>query len=121
MNYWIFVHKNINEDTGKTFVDLLSKQNWVFSSYYKPQKDDVIIFYLGGPKYMYFAGEAKLTSDILPPNRDPIGDRDNYPIKTMVEFDNIDRWNGKKIYLTRRDIRDKLNFIRNIKYIIKVI
>jgi hypothetical protein len=104
---------------GRVKYQLLEKKNWGFHSS-RPvknriqslQKDDIIIFYIGGQDCKYFAGEARIVSDVYSPNRETIGGPENYKLDFMVSFDNIDLWNDKKIYLTR-NARDKLKFIKN--------
>ena len=119
MNCWIFVLKvkDKNKSTGESFIQLLEKKNWGFQSS-RPiknkinslQKGDIILFYLGGQNYMYFSGEARLDRNDYLPNRPSIGD--SRKLDSMVSFDNIDLFYGKKIYLTRA-VREKLEFIKN--------
>jgi len=118
MNYWIFVHSDENVD--KTFLQLVELKNWGFKST-RPiknriaslQKGDIVVFYLGGPNCKYFSGEAKLTSSAHSPTRQSIGGPKNYEIDSMVDFDGIDLWNGKRIYLTSDYVREKLRIVKN--------
>jgi len=83
MNYWIFVHRGENIASDQTFPQLLEKKNWGFRSS-QPirnkikslKKNDIIVFYLGGQNCKYFAGEAKLVSNVYPPTRATIGGPD---------------------------------------------
>lgn len=117
-NYWIFVHSG--KDADKTFSRLLELKNWGFETA-RPiknkinslQEEDIIVFYVGGPNGKYFLGEAKLTSDIHSPKRQSIGGPREMSLDSMVNFDNIDLWGGKRIYLTDRYMREKLSFIKN--------
>lgn len=118
MNYWIFVHTGINAD--KTFLQLLELKNWGFEST-RPiknrinelQKGDVVVFYLGGVKGKYLSGEARLTSNAHTPTRESVGGPKYAKLDSMVDFDNIDLWNGQKIYVSDPYIRQKLGFIKN--------
>jgi hypothetical protein len=118
MNYWIFVHKS--EDTRRSFSQLMSLQNWGFFASTPTknkidalQEGDTIIFYVGGPAGGFFAGEAKLTSGTYKPTRESLGTKKDRPLDAMVNFDEVDTWNGKKIYLKERSIRESLSFIKN--------
>jgi hypothetical protein len=77
------------------------------------RKDDIIVFYLGGNNCKYFAGETKLVTNAERPTRESIGDPVDYKSDYMVSFDVITEWDRKRTDITNRDIRDKLNFIKN--------
>ena len=118
MNYWIFVHSEENVD--ETFQQLIKAGDFGFITK-KPtrkkieslKKYDVIIFYLGGSRGGYFSGEAKLTSDVHEPTREYIGRQREDRMDAMVDFGDVDLWGDKKVYLTDRSTRDKLDFIKN--------
>lgn len=118
MNYWIFVHTGENAD--KTFEHLIGLKNWGFQAT-KPiknkvmtlQRGDVIIFYVGGSNGGYLNGEASLVSNVHAPARDSIGGSKDAKLDAMVDFDNVDQWGNKRLYVTERSIREKLNFIKN--------
>lgn len=120
MNYWIFVV--VGNNAEEIFSQLLVLKNWGFWKT-KPtrkkiealRKGDKIIFYIGGAKDRYYlAGEARLISDLTKPNRESLNFPERGPLDGLVYFDNIDLWNGKKLYLTEL-VREKLNFIKNKK------
>lgn len=118
MNYWIFVHKS--EDTDRSISQLMNLQNWGFfesvptkSKINALKEGDVIIFYVGGSIGGFFVGEAKLTSGTYKPTRESLGTKKDRPLDAMVNFGGVDLWNGEKIYLKERSIRDQLNFIKN--------
>jgi len=120
MNYWIFVHKGEKVDAAKTFRNIVNLGNWVFmvtkpikNKIMSLRKDDIIVFYLGGNNCKYFAGETKLVTNAERPTRESIGDPVDYKSDYMVSFDVITEWDRKRTDLTNRDIRDKLNFIKN--------
>lgn len=118
MNYWMFVHSGENAD--KTFLRLLELKNWGFETT-RPiknrisllQKGDVIVFYVGGPNGKYLAGEARVVSDVHPPSRSSVGGPRVFNLDSMIDFDCVDLWGGKKIYISNRSIREKLKFIKN--------
>ncbi len=117
MNNWIFVLGG--RDTDKVLLHLLKKKNWGFwlnkhirNKVEFLKKGDTIVFYVGGSKGKYFSGEAKLTSEPYKPDRESIGHPERGPLDIMVNFDNIDLWNSKKIYLTK-EARNCLDFIKN--------
>ncbi len=119
MNYWIFVLRSKNIASDQRFSQLLNKKNWGFQSscpvknkINSLQKDDIILFYLGGQDCKYFVGEARIASGVYHPDREIIGGPENYKLDSMVSFDKIDLWNSKKLYLTS-EIRNRLNFIKN--------
>jgi hypothetical protein len=120
MNYWIFVHKGESISADETFPQLLEKKNWGFRS--SPpvknkinslQRNDIVLFYIGGENCKYLSGEARLVSSSYPPTRPSLAGREGSEIDAMVSFDNIDLWASKKIDLTRRDVRNRLKFIKN--------
>ena len=119
MNYWIFVHRGENISADKTFPLLLEKKNWGFqcsrpvkNKINSLQKDDVVVFYIGGQNCKFFLGEARLVSSAYSPTRISIGGPESYKLDSMVSFDEIDLWNSKKLYLTE-DVRKQLDFIKN--------
>lgn len=106
MNYWIFVHKANN-----TFLQLKEKGNWGFKKRINElQKGDIVIFYVGGPNGKYLSGEATLTSNAHPPTREPV---DGIKNNCMVDFDNLNSWNGQQILVKDPCVRQKLGFIKN--------
>jgi hypothetical protein len=118
MNYWIFVHTGINAD--KTFLQLTELKNWGFET--KPliknrinelRKGDVVVFYVGGRNGKYLSGEARLTSNAHTPTRESVGGPKNVKVDSMIDFDNMDLWNGQKIHVSNPCIRQKLGFIKN--------
>lgn len=119
INYWIFVHTG--QEANKTFLEMIKvEKNWGFETT-RPirnrinvlQKGDVIVFYVGGKNGRYLAGEAKLTSGVHSPNRESVGGPKVGKLDSMVDFTDIDQWQGKIIDLTDRYNRERLNFIKN--------
>lgn len=119
MNYWIFVHTG--KEANKTFLKMMEvEKNWGFETT-NPiknkintlQKGDVIVFYVGGKKGGYLAGEAKLKREKGKPTRESVGGPKVAKLDSMVDFTDIDRWQGKIIDLTNRCNREKLSFIKN--------
>ncbi|MEI8344917.1 MAG: hypothetical protein WCG06_02475, partial [Candidatus Omnitrophota bacterium] len=116
-NYWIFVHGGENAD--KTFLKLIESKNWGFQSNSQIKNKisslrggDIVIFYTGGPSGKFFSGEARLSSAAHSPSRHSIG-VEHTKMDSMVDFDNVDLWGNKRIYLTERKVREKLSFIKN--------
>ncbi|HHT9138409.1 MAG TPA: hypothetical protein ACFYEK_14345 [Candidatus Wunengus sp. YC60] len=118
MKYWIFVI--VGKDAPEVFNFLLEKKNWGFWKT-KPtrkkieslRKGDKVVFYIGGQKGKYLAGEATLSSDLCKPNRESLNFPERGPLDALVYFDEINLWDNKKVYLTDQFIRDKLDFISN--------
>lgn len=119
MSYWIFVHTG--KEANRTFLKMIEKEkNWGFertqpirNKINALQKGDVIVFYVGGKNGGYLAGEARLTSEVHDPTRESVGGPKAGKLDSMVDFNNIDLWQGKIIDLTDRHNREKLDFIRN--------
>ena len=118
MNYWIFVHTGTNAD--KTFLQLTKLNNWGFeitrptkNRINELRKGDAVVFYVGGRNGKYLSGEARLTSNAHTPTRESVGGPKDVKLGSMVDFDNIDLWNGQKIYVSNPYIRQKLRFIKN--------
>ena len=118
MHYWIFVHKS--EDVNNSFPQLMKLKNWGFK-FSQPitkkikavQKGDIVIFYVGGSGAGYFSGEAILKSNVHEPTRESLGGTKDSVIDVMVDFDNMNMWDGEKIDLTQRSNRVRLGFIKN--------
>jgi hypothetical protein len=106
MKYWIFVHKNEEDDkeTPESFERLFKgEKNWVVPSSarvnpHELQPGDIVVFYLGGPYCMYFSGEARLATGARKPD----------PTRKSI--------GGRTISLKEEvGIRENLNFIEDTK------
>jgi hypothetical protein len=118
MRYWIFV--NVDDDNPDNLEHLLKAKSWGFEikkitrkKIEALQPGDKIVFYAGGKKGRYLAGEAVLTSSAHAPTREPIGGPKDMKLNAMVDFEKVDQWNNRRVYLTDRAIRDRLDFIKN--------
>jgi hypothetical protein len=116
MSYWIFVLSGKNADF---FDDLKHAGSWGFQTNSQIRnkidqlrKDDIVLFYVGGPKGKYLAGETRLASDKEAPTRASIGDTE-VKLDAMFKFGPIDPWEGKRIDLNDKSIRETLGFIKN--------
>lgn len=117
MNYWIFVLGKTNPEA--ILECLIEKENWGFwkesrvdnlLNLFEP--GDKVVFYIAGKNRMYLAGECTLSSAIKPPNRKSI----NCPEKELsgiVEFESVEKWEEKRLFLSDLRTREKLNFIKN--------
>jgi predicted RNA-binding protein len=54
-----------------------------------------------------------LTSNTHVPTRDSIGGPKSVTLDAMVDLDEVDLWNDKRVYVNERSVRDQLNFIKN--------
>jgi hypothetical protein len=121
MNYWIFVLGG--NDAPTTFLALIEEGNWGFAMKNNTRRNiealqprDKIIFYVGGKKGGYLAGEAVLTSSAHAPTRVPIGGPNDMKLDAMVDFEKVDLWGGKRLYLRESSVKNKLDFIVNKKH-----
>jgi predicted RNA-binding protein with PUA-like domain len=118
MNYWIFVI--VGENAPEIFNLLLGKKNWGFWKTSQTRKKiealkigDKAVFYIGGQKGKYLAGEATLISDLSKPDRSSLNFPERGPLDGLVYFDEINLWDNKPVYLTDEFTREKLDFIKN--------